>query len=157
MSIYLAFYSGRKSINKPVDLLYRLTDWFIRFMTTGKYSHCELAVKIKNTDQYLCYSSSGRDGGVRVKTMSFDNKWTLIDVSNFTNSDDIQQYHFLTESAKYDYVGCIGTVLPFVKCKNRYFCSEWVYNALMFSINKRVETGGRFSPVDLYVLFNDLK
>lgn len=151
MSVYLAFYRGRKSIHSPIDVLYRFIDWLIRVVTWGEFSHCEIA--IKDESGYVCYSSSGRDGGVRSKRIDVDNEnWVLIDITAHANVDNIQHYFYLTQDAKYDYVGCIGTVLPFVKCKKRYFCSEWTYNALSYSLNKRVESGGRFSPMDLFVM-----
>ena len=55
-------------------------DWkdkAIRFFTRGQYSHCEMAVA--NGDEWDCYTSSPRDGGVRMKTMKLSpTEWDLI-------------------------------------------------------------------------------
>ncbi|WKS99810.1 hypothetical protein NYR30_00480 [Gallibacterium salpingitidis] len=42
--VYLAFYKGRKSINRPFDLLAKFSDWLTRKVTKGDYSHCEIAI-----------------------------------------------------------------------------------------------------------------
>lgn len=60
-------------------------DKIIRLFTGKPYSHCEVAIKI-GLSVYQCYSSSPRDGGVRVKTMRLPaDKWDLIPVH--TDSD----------------------------------------------------------------------
>lgn len=84
--VYLALYKGSGG-----SLYDRLTDWLIRKITKGKYSHCEIAVKKETnfTDRYdceeyyECYSSSVRDGGVRKKVIHLDDgKWDLIKLNN---------------------------------------------------------------------------
>ena len=50
----------------------RFTDGLTRILTRGKYSHCEIAVRLPETageQEYECYSASLRDGGVRHETM----------------------------------------------------------------------------------------
>ncbi|WP_153446923.1 enoyl-CoA hydratase [Vibrio algicola] len=154
--IYIAFYCGRKKIDSPIALLYRFIDFMIRVVTWGKFSHCELAVK--TTNGYLCYSSSGRDGGVRQKIIDIKtDNWRLVDVTNTANLNDINHYFHLTNEGKYDYFGALGAVLPFIKCKRRYFCSEWVYNALKYSMQNPSEDGSRFSPNDLWIMYGKVE
>ena len=151
MKTYLAFYCGRKTINKPIDLLYRFIDFLIRIFTGGKFSHVEIAVL---TDSgFMCYSSSGRDGGVRKKLIDVNNdNWVLLEIDE---TQDLEHYLYLTDKAKYDYIGVLGALLPFIRCSKRYFCSEWVYNAINYQtmIKTGKEVGYRFSPNDLYALY----
>ena len=94
--IYLALYKGRRdgAWYKPSIAAARLSDWTIRTFTQSIYSHCELAIA-REDGQYDCYSSSIRDGGVRMKTMKLPaDKWDLIEKDNHTMSDfekDIQK------------------------------------------------------------------
>ena len=151
--IYLAFYKG----DGP-SFWDRVVDGTIRLFTKGVYSHVELAVKkeVKREDGtvatvYECYSSSPRDGGVRVKEINVDNpeQWLLYKL-NFTDEDRIKSYFEKTKGKKYDFRGAIGVVLGFRQKKSRYFCSEWCFNALEDS-----EDGWRFSPNHLEAVFRN--
>lgn len=154
--IYLAFYRGRKTIRSPIDVVYRLFDWLVRVITWSEFSHCEIAVK--DEYGYTCYSASGRDKGVRSKRIELNSdEWVLVDISHIVNRQAIESYYQHTDQAKYDYAGCIGTVLPAINCKRRFFCSEWVWNAIQFSKIKPSQvkkSGHRFSPGDLFEIFN---
>ena len=151
--IYLAFYKG----NGP-SFYDRMVDGAIRLFTKGEYSHVELAVKkeVSRDDGsiatvYECYSSSPRDGGVRVKQINVDNpeKWVLYKLK-CTDEDRIKSYYEVTKGKKYDLRGALGVVLGFRQKKNRYFCSEWCFNALEGS-----EDGWRFSPNHLEAIFRN--
>ena len=66
--IYLALYRGRRDGTGWLVWLARATDWLTRVLTRGRYSHCELAVRLPETageQEYECYSASIRDKGVR--------------------------------------------------------------------------------------------
>lgn len=151
--IYLAFYKGTGP-----SFYDRMVDGAIRLFTKGEYSHVELAVKKDVTREdgsvatvYECYSSSPRDGGVRVKEISVDNpeQWLLCKL-NFTDEEKIKAYYEKTKGKKYDLRGALGVVLGFRQKKNRYFCSEWCFNALEDS-----EDGWRFSPNHLEAVFRN--
>ncbi|WP_264673368.1 hypothetical protein [Moraxella bovoculi] len=64
--VYLASYHGRAS-----KLTHRFCDGITKFFTRGKYSHSEIAVSLGD-GRYRCYTSSLRDGGVRMKVMQLD-------------------------------------------------------------------------------------
>lgn len=109
-----------------------LTGWInrtIRFFTKSIYSHSELAVATAGHPfdaPAVCLSSSGVDGGVRTKTMQLDpDKWDVIELPHVTVAD-LLVFFDKHRDQKYDYVGCVRAVLPFVsrEHKDRWFCSE---------------------------------
>ncbi len=154
--IYLALYKGKKTGKKPAALLARLSDWLTRKLTKGKYSHCEIAVEkyefIPGDPHpiitYDCYSSSIRDGGVRLKNMLLErDKWDLIELNNVTEAD-VKRYFNSTKGLKYDWWGAFGIILGIKQKRSRFFCSEWCFNAIRDS-----KEGWRFSPNQLAVIF----
>lgn len=149
--VYLALYKGSGG-----SLYDRLTDWLIRKITKGKYSHCEIVVKKETnfTDRYdceeyyECYSSSVRDGGVRKKVINLDDgKWDLIKLDNVTEAQ-IEYYYRITKDKKYDWFGAVGIILGIKEHRDKFFCSEWCFNAIKYGS----EDGWRFSPNQLAVI-----
>ncbi|UWQ17836.1 hypothetical protein [Jannaschia sp. M317] len=71
MRYYVAFYRGKGTI----------ADRITRMATRSPFSHCELIrteVTPQRGDTVTCISSSGRDGGVRVKEITLeDPKWDI--------------------------------------------------------------------------------
>jgi uncharacterized protein YycO len=104
----LALYKGRGNIY----------DRIIRLATCSKYSHCELVI------DDVCYSSSPRDGGVRMKGINvYTNDWDVIDVPG----DKIYALKWFVAHVgkKYDYLGAISSILPInLDKQNKFFCSE---------------------------------
>lgn len=150
--IYLALYKGKKTGVNPTALLARLSDWLTRKLTKGIYSHCELVVAKEEPEgghynyrkHYYCYSSSIRDGGVRVKEIDVNNdKWDLI-LLNMMTEQQIINYFNRTQGAKYDWWGALGIVLGIKQKRSKFFCSEWCFNCIFDS-----DKGWRFSPNDL--------
>lgn len=134
-SVYVAFY---KAEGNCVDKANRL-------FTRGKYSHCELV--ISRADGYFnCYSSSPRDGGVRLKIMQLPpQSWDLIPVHTLSKQR-LKRFFNLTQGKKYDFLGAIGVVIHWIKQRqNRYFCSEWVAELLEF------KNPSKYSPQRLAV------
>lgn len=139
--VYLALYKG-----KADNRLYRFYDAVTRLFTQGLYSHCEIVIS-KQDGLYECYSSSIRDGGVRVKTMKLDtNHWDLIPLN--ISKEQVLDFYKQTANCSYDLLGALGIVLGLRQHSKKYFCSEWCYDAIT---NK--QNGWRFSPNDLYALF----
>lgn len=115
--VYLAMYKARGN----------WVDKIIRLFTGKPYSHCEVVIKT-GLSVYQCYSSSPRDGGVRVKTMRLPtDKWDLIPVHT---DSDIVDFFQRTGGKKYDFIGAIGCVLPLRQKPSRYYCSEWCHEAI---------------------------
>lgn len=147
--VYLALYKGRRDGKGFKVWKSRLGDWLTRKLTKGIYSHCEIAIKTETefeTPLYNCYSASVRDGGVRQKTMPLPReKWDLIELDNNINS--VINFYLITQNQKYDWLGALGVVLKIPQNRQKYFCSEWCWEAL------GGKAGWRFSPNDLAVLF----
>ena len=148
--IYLALYKGRRdgAWYQPKVAAARLSDWIIRTLTNSPYSHCELAVLIPplngGPDDHAvfdCYSSSIRDGGVRLKTMPLPaDKWDLIPINQLDAYIDILNYFAQTRGKPYDFIGACGVVLGIKGSLKKWFCSEWCAAAL------GVQYPDRYSP-----------
>jgi hypothetical protein len=98
----------------------------IRFFTKSQYSHSELAIGNPFTAPAVCVSSAGVEGGVRAKVMQLSpDKWDLIELHHVSPSDVLA---FLAQhkGQRYDFVGCVRSVLPFISREHadRWFCSE---------------------------------
>ena len=129
-AVYLALYKGRRdgAWYRPGVAAARLSDWIIRTLTGSPYSHCELAVPCAD-GQYDCYSSSIRDGGVRVKIMPLPAaKWDLIPVP--ATEAQVRAAFETTRGAKYDWLGATGVIARWRHDKRKWFCSEWCAAAL---------------------------
>ena len=149
--IYLALYHGHRGGTGLKVWAARLTDGLTRILTRGRYSHCEIAVRLPETadgQEYECYSASIRDNGVRRKVMPLPSaKWDLIALSDSVGG----RLHRLwkeTQGQGYDLPGALGVVFGLRENRRRWFCSEWVGAALGLS------ESWRFSPNDLAVIAN---
>ena len=144
--IYLALYHGHRGGTGLKVWVARFTDGLTRVLTRGRYSHCELAVRLPETAEYECYSASLRDGGVRRKVMPLPSaKWDLIALPDSVG----ERLHGLWEATQgqgYDLPGAFGVVFGLPENRRRWFCSEWVGAALGLS------ESWRFSPNDLAVI-----
>jgi hypothetical protein len=95
--------------------------------TLSKYSHCELVI------DGVCWSSSARDGGVRAKEIDLTTgHWDVFYVADDLNDKAAALAWFLEhEGDRYDWLGIVRFVLPFVKqSPGKQFCSEAVDAAL---------------------------
>lgn len=136
--VYLACYYGQAD-----KLHHRICDGITKFFTRGKYSHCEIAIALPN-GHYECYTSSYRDGGVRCKVMALpSDKWDLIALDGIS-TNKIHQHFRYTQGADYDLLGALGCVIGFRQNPDKFFCSEWCFNAI-FGSNQ----GFLFSPNQL--------
>ena len=149
--IYLALYHGHRGGTGWRMWVARFTDGLTRILTRGKYSHCEIAVRLPETageQEYECYSASLRDKGVRRKTMPLPSaKWDLIPLPASVG----ERLHSLWEETQgqgYDLPGAFGVVFGLRENRRRWFCSEWVGKALGLA------ESWRFSPNDLAVIAN---
>ena len=119
----------------------RFLDLLIRWWTKSKYSHCEIVI-----DNYW-YSSSPRDGGVRVKVIEVDNtNWDFVDVAIDINK--LNMVYLSNMNKGYDWIGILFShILPFnINSKNRMYCSEFCAEVL--GINSNI------TPQELYNIVN---
>ena len=118
MKAKLAFYKAK---GNWVDLL-------IRVFTNSKYSHVEIVI---NKDWY---SSSPRDGGVRIKQIVDDgNSWDFIEVE--IDKERLYQKYREYKGKGYDFKGILlSNILPFGwNSKDKATCSEFVADVIGFS------------------------
>lgn len=120
--VYLAFYKGSG----------RFLDRLIRCSTGSKYSHVELLPNpnveaISSGDAFVAeaWSASGRDGGVRSKSITFHpDRWDFVAVGWAPLNSP---YRIAREvGKKYDFVGAVSVPFAFAKRQSdsRWFCSE---------------------------------
>ena len=105
--IYLALYHGHRGGTGWRVWAARFTDGLTRILTRGRYSHCELAVRLPETadgQEYECYSASLRDKGVRRKIMPLpSDKWDLIPLLSTPEAhEQLQRVWTATEGQGYD-------------------------------------------------------
>ncbi len=151
--ICLALYKGRRDGTGTQVWAARFSDWLTRKLTRGQYSHCEIAVDT-GAAQFECYSSSIRDGGVRMKTMPLPSeKWDLIELPDVAGSlkTNLAAVFAQTQGQRYDLAGALGVVFKTRQRSGRWFCSEWCGQVLGLS------EPWRFSPNDLAVIARSLK
>ncbi|MEL6785376.1 MAG: hypothetical protein AAFO61_13200 [Pseudomonadota bacterium] len=109
-------------------------DWFIRLATRSRYSHVEMVLATNfTTGKRLCASSSGRDGGVRFKSISLKPEhWEIVPVvfeHDFTIS-----FFEKKKGLRYDYLGILFCQFFNLHrhSRARWFCSEICAAALGF-------------------------
>nr|DAJ30637.1 MAG TPA: Permuted papain-like amidase enzyme, YaeF/YiiX, C92 family [Caudoviricetes sp.] len=143
--IYLALYHGHRGGTGLKVWAARFTDGLTRILTRGRYSHCELAVRLPETadgQEYECYSASLRDKGVRRKIMPLpSDKWDLIPLPDGVGRR-LETLLAQTQGQGYDLPGAFGVVFGLPENRRRWFCSEWVGAAL------GLPESWRFSPND---------
>lgn len=142
--ITLAFYKGRGE-----TLGQRMQDAVICLVTRGRYSHVELiSGRAQHGHLAHCFSSSGRDGGVREKPILLShNNWDLVEL----NLDPTAPTKFISDriGAKYDYSGILlSQFLAFGRHNpDKWFCSEICAAALGFPNPQRVSPQFLFDVV----------
>ena len=117
-------------------------------------SHCELLF-----DNGQMFSASFRENIVGFKEHSYTGKaWCRLDI-DLTDSQVLQVGRFAREQVgkKYDYLGILGFILPFVhQVQSRWFCSEVCSEALKQVDYLELQDSAKVSPAKLkqLVLFS---
>lgn len=114
---YLAFYKGPAN-----DWVHKTTHHATCLWTRSKYSHVELVI------DGVCYSASGRDGGVRKKVipnLNSSGRWDIYEVK-IDKAFALNLFKY-EEGLGYDYLGVAKFVLPFIpESQSRWYCSELI-------------------------------
>jgi hypothetical protein len=142
----LAFYVGKGN----------LIDRIIRWRTKSKYSHVELIFDgIPGGDRSevynnLWFSSSPRDGGVRIKSVSPQkSSWEFVKIpSTIEQECDCFERAIEIKGRKYDFIGAIlGAGLKIrVENPRRFFCCE----AAAYALKPLMSLTAISSPGELY-------
>lgn len=136
--IMLAFYKGKGT----------WVDRVIRVFTWSKFSHVEYIQDhslVDDQGRHQCWSSSARDGGVRMKNIHVaGGQWDLCPL--FYIDDELELFFACKRGCKYDYFGILFSQIFRLKKhdQDKWFCSEIIASALGF-LNPET-----LSPVDLF-------
>lgn len=132
--LYLASYYGSPTTDESLGYRIKASigDAITRFITRGRFSHCELVTPLDNGN-YLCYSSSIRDKGVRKKEIHLrPEAWVLVPVSNYSgydpslhNLEKLEAYYLQYKDYEYDFLGAVGIILGTKQHNHKLFCSEF--------------------------------
>jgi len=145
-TISIAFYKANTDYAEIDDKL-------IAWWTRGDYSHVELVI-----NNNVMISSSGRDGGVRIKKHTYNtDQWKYISID--IEPKYIKEFYEQTKNDKYDFLGILGFIFPIKDRTNKWFCSEWVSNVLKISGCKKLFTlePSKISPNELYYILKEIK
>lgn len=139
MTYALAFYTGQGNWKDSV----------IRWVTRSPYSHVELVdtMAVEN-GKTRCYSSSPRDGGVRVTWIDLDSgHWQIVPVQ-FDLAVDVWPFWYGQLDKRYDWFGILfSQFLNWRRnSKNRWFCSEIIAHAM------GLPNPASYSPGDLWAM-----
>lgn len=141
--IYLASYYKKRKVTSLKTFWYRAFDTLTKVVTLGRYSHCEIA--IEKEGKFDCYSSSKRDGGVRMKHMDLPaDTWDLQDITEYRDAKKIIRFYNDTAGKGYDVIGLLSPIVGNWHSKDKYFCSEWCAQAL------GIKQPNKLSPIALY-------
>ncbi len=138
----LAFYKGTG----------HLDDRIIRTVTRSPFSHVELVRMRPTWPLREAISASGRDGGVRIKPISFRaDQWQFLHLMDWVAEDAwVRAEAHL--GASYDYRGILlSQALPLRRhAADKWFCSELCAHAL------GLREPHRLAPGDLYNVVHDM-
>ena len=137
--VTLAFYKGNG----------RFYDRLIRWWTKSDYSHVEL-VEFQTQDWFIGWSSSPRDGGVRLKTIEIKPEhWDFVDVLVLIREEPFAIARAIRDFGYgYDWINIFfSQILPFkLQIRDRMICSEFVAECLDYHAPEK------HTPQSLYVL-----
>tara|TARA_R100000152_G_C6713873_1_gene141016 strand:- start:178 stop:636 length:459 start_codon:yes stop_codon:yes gene_type:complete len=144
----VAFYKGKG----------RWHNRFIRYWTKSKYSHAELIIDEE------CYTIEpfSLDGVRKTECNYNEADWDFISFEISEEQKEIFNKFFnKTKGQGYDWVGMlVSQALPnyFVKCVNKWYCSEWIIYALrLTNIIGPVYELSDLSPNKLHQLLTEEK
>lgn len=144
--VYLASFKGTSKG------LFGVFNRVTRFFTKGPYAHTEICVGNPFDGKVLCVSSDVK-GGVRGEVMELSRD--EYDILPLPTVYAQQVLNFLNDNrgCKYDAIGTIRSVLPFVgKCHpTKFFCSEVAATIIGFSEPER------FHPNILHIVMSEKK
>lgn len=134
----VAFYKGTKSG------LAGIYNRGVRFVTKGKYSHCELIFS-----DGMSASASFMDHGVRFKKINYDTAhWDIIDVGD-REELNARVWFEDHEGQSYDLIGNLHFIFGFVgDNRHKWSCAESVAEAM------GIPDSWRINPNSLYPIIN---
>ena len=120
-AVYLASYKGTHS--GPAGLI----NVGIRKLDKAQYSHSEICIGNPFDVDAECFSSSGIDGGVRMKQMQLSReKWDVVHL-HWVPELQVRDHFALRQGVRYDHCGTGRFAVPWLLREHpeRDFCSEF--------------------------------
>ena len=147
------FYKARHGNFIDKAIAFKTSSWTDRL--TGKwldgYSHCELLFK-----DGMMFSASQWDNAVRFEHHRYNaDKWeyTEVDLSEL----HCRAFAMQRNGEKYDYLGIVGFIVPFVKDDSKKsFCSEVCYDILQKSGMPSKEDSSKVHPNLLHTIITKI-
>jgi len=136
----VAFYKGTKTG------LAGIYNRGVRFVTKGKYSHCELIFS-----DGMSASSSFMDGGVRFKKIEYDPlNWDIVDVGE-QGEQNARRWFEDHEGESYDLIGNLHFIFGFVgDNRHKWSCAESVAEAMGIPDSWRINPNSLYPIIDKY-------
>lgn len=132
----IAFYKGTRPF--PQSLFTQAVRWW----TGGAYSHCEIVFS-----DGISASSSFIDGGVRFKSIDYDDHWDFLELHQ--NEIDVRKWFRAHEREKYDVLNLFGFIWRRKDgSRKKWTCSEACASAL------GLEEPWRYDPNSLYCILS---
>lgn len=129
-------------------------DWkekILAFLTGGPFSHVEFILQDFPNGDSLCFSSSTRDGGTRIKRMNINNEHWIIYPLYRTESNTIYDFCIDRCGVPYDWWSILLFFFPFTLQNNKYYCSEIVSIILntffQYNLNTKISVNELFRLV----------
>jgi hypothetical protein len=141
-TIYLASYTGKQ---KGIAGIFNIG---IKWLTRSRFSHTEICIGNPFEAAVPCLSSSGVDGGVRMKGMKLSpEKWEILPMP-WVTEEQVQQFLAEHKGTGYDWAGVVRFVFPWLRAqsKRRWFCTECVAAIAGYP------DAWRFSPADFHII-----
>lgn len=122
-------------------------DKLICTSTFSRFSHCEIVFS-----DYICASSSVRDGGIRFKKLNLDDHWEIFNL--YYNNKPVSEFDELIartwfddhDGNKYNMLGAIGSLFRVnLSSKDKKFCSEACASVL--GIDPNITPGNLYSTL----------
>ena len=148
------FYQGKGDLGDKL-IRWKTASWKQRLNGSWKElpSHCELLF-----DDGMMFSASQYENTTRfVRHNQHSDKWDRVTLqASKEQVDEMLKFCNKQEGKKYDYLGVVGFVLPFVSdSKDKWFCSEVVAEALDRVGIISVADSARVSPAKLKQVLSD--
>ncbi len=146
--IYLAFYRGlsNKSAWK------RFKQRFVKLWTGGPYCHCEIIHQSAMKSTWYGALTYNPEGVGKRELVVKSKNWDIFDITEFVDNESLLKFLNSKVGLKYDWLGIyLYQFIPIgIDRSDRYYCSEYLAEALGFGKPAQYNPNSFFKKVKLY-------